>query len=178
MEIQQKTNSLNNMTSRVFFSATEITPNIYLGDYESALDAKILLDMGIKRILNVSKECLFSESILENEIKTMQIFIDDHCDESIEKYFQLCIDYIHEGVMCGEKILVYCRMGISRSATIVIAYLMRYGINGSHDENPLSYDDAFDFVREKREDICPNLGFIISLHQWDIVGDKTKIFKF
>eukprot|EP00039_Didymoeca_costata_P030901 m.32017 g.32017 ORF g.32017 m.32017 type:complete len:241 (+) comp8370_c0_seq4:156-878(+) len=50
----------------------------------------------------------------------------------------------------NEKIMVHCRAGASRSASVVIAYLVHLGM-------PLN--QAFTFVRKKRE-ICPNEGFL------------------
>jgi len=48
--------------------------------------------------------------------------------------------------------------GKSRSAAIVIAYLMRC--------SSMSYDEALSFVREKRPGIKPNVGFIEQLKRW------------
>lgn len=47
--------------------------------------------------------------------------------------------------------LVHCFAGVSRSATIVIAYLMQ--------EHGLAYRDALAFVKQKRNHIHPNEGF-------------------
>jgi len=58
----------------------------------------------------------------------------------------------------GEKIgktLVYCGLGISRSATFVIAYLMMY--------ERMTLIDAYKHVQKKRPIICPNVGFFRQL---------------
>jgi predicted protein tyrosine phosphatase len=160
-------------TQHSFFGATLVTPNIYLGCYADAMDANILLERGITRVLNISKECPISEhlSMHSDVIETMQVHIKDHSDETIQEYFHACIQFIHDAVSRGEKILVHCRMGVSRSATIVLAYLMRYGISGSIEESPISYCDAFDFLKAKRPIIGPNLGFTMALYDWDIIGN-------
>lgn len=49
------------------------------------------------------------------------------------------------------KVLVYCGLGISRSATFVISYLMMY--------EHMSLLDAYKFVQKRRQIICPNVGF-------------------
>ena len=51
----------------------------------------------------------------------------------------------------NEKILVNCMIGSSRSATIVIAYIMW--------KQKMKYEDAFNFVKSKRKIINPNYGF-------------------
>lgn len=161
------------------FNASQITPNIFLGSYRDALCAEFLLKRGITRVLNITEECSIPEDLMRNKdkIKTMQIPIKDRGDVMITKYFHECIKFIHDTVVSGEKILVHCFMGISRSATIVIAYLMRYGFESSFVENPVSYSDAINFVRGKKGDICPNFGFAVALCEWDVVGDPDFLFK-
>ena len=51
----------------------------------------------------------------------------------------------------GGRVFVHCFAGVSRSATIVIAYLMK--------EHGLSFSAAFKFVKNKRCFINPNEGF-------------------
>ena len=58
---------------------------------------------------------------------------------------------------CGKQVLVNCFAGVSRSATIVIAYLMY--------KNKWNVQDAITFVRSKRPIINPNYGFVAQLYQ-------------
>ena len=53
--------------------------------------------------------------------------------------------------------LVHCNAGVSRSAAIVIAYLMY--------SQHLNYQQAFDLVKSKRPAIRPNDGFVAELKQ-------------
>ena len=55
--------------------------------------------------------------------------------------------------------LVHCRGGISRSATICLAYLMY--------SRALRLDDAFDYVRARRRVISPNANFMMQLAQFE-----------
>lgn len=57
----------------------------------------------------------------------------------------------------GKQVVINCFAGISRSATIVVAYLMY--------KNKLSVQDAIAFVRTKRPFINPNYGFVCQLYQ-------------
>lgn len=52
-------------------------------------------------------------------------------------------------------ILVHCNAGVSRSATICIGYLIRIEC--------MTFDDAYQFVRLKRESARPNDGFLKQL---------------
>lgn len=55
--------------------------------------------------------------------------------------------------------LVHCQAGISRSATICIAYLMYL--------KHLNLDEAFDFLKSKRSVISPNLNFMRQLAEFE-----------
>jgi protein-tyrosine phosphatase len=55
----------------------------------------------------------------------------------------------------NEAVLVFCALGVSRSASIVIAYIMK-----KYNKN---YEDAIDIVQKKRSIIEPNQGFIKQL---------------
>ena len=59
----------------------------------------------------------------------------------------------------GENCLVHCKLGISRSAAVVIAYLIKY--------YKLSTDEAVDFVKSKRTSIKPNDGFMRQLYTYE-----------
>jgi len=61
------------------------------------------------------------------------------------------VDFIRAAVAAKGIILVHCNAGMSRSASFVIAYLIR--------ELGYSFEDALVFSRSKREKIFPNTGF-------------------
>jgi len=71
--------------------------------------------------------------------------------QDISKYFLVAIRFIKEALSNGGKVLVHCYAGVSRSATIVIAYLMQ--------EHNLGYYEAMTFVKRKRPEVFPNAGF-------------------
>lgn len=55
----------------------------------------------------------------------------------------------------GSKVLVHCKMGISRSASVVIAYVMK--------ANNWNLKKALRFVKDKRQSIRPNENFLRQL---------------
>lgn len=57
------------------------------------------------------------------------------------------------------KVLVHCQAGISRSATICIAYLMHH--------KGLSLDEAYDFIQARRSVISPNMNFMRQLAEYE-----------
>ena len=64
-------------------------------------------------------------------------------------------DLLENLISNGNKILIHCKRGISRSATFVMGYLIRY-------ENK-KYEEAHDYLTNLKNDICPNFGFIEAL---------------
>jgi protein-tyrosine phosphatase len=67
-------------------------------------------------------------------------------------HFGDCIKFIYNAIASGGKVLVHCWAGVSRSATIVIAYLMRM--------HEMQLGLAFNLVRTKRMIVNPNHGFM------------------
>ncbi len=68
-----------------------------------------------------------------------------------------CFDFIDRGRQAGGRVLVHCLQGISRSPTVVIAYLMR--------KRGWSLDEAMAHVRKVRGVVAPNSGFLTMLRR-------------
>jgi protein-tyrosine phosphatase len=77
--------------------------------------------------------------------------IDDMPDFDITPLFQEATQLIHDYVSQGKSVLVVCTAGISRSAAIVIAYLIRF--------QRLPYAAALAQVKRARIFVQPNVGF-------------------
>lgn len=86
---------------------------------------------------------------------------DDGID-SLRPFLTPAIDFIAAARAAGGKILVHCRVGVSRSASIVIAYLMR--------ELELDLASAYLLTRSRRLNILiqPNLPFMATLHAFEM----------
>jgi protein-tyrosine phosphatase len=104
--------------------ASEIFPWLYLGSFNNACDIEELERIKATHVLNSAYEC--NNEKLPKDIKEL------HLNIRVEKWFDL-IDFFEEAnifmnkvKMNGGIILVYCKFGISRSATFIIAYLIKY----------------------------------------------------
>ena len=133
---------------------SEIIENkLYLGAYQDAVNLKDSNDYGITRVISLGSENKVSD-ILDSTFEKLQIDIIDHADAPIGDEFKRCIDFIKkEG-----RVLVHCSRGISRSSTIVLAYLMK--------EVKMTLNEAYDLTRERRDCINPNLGFHLNLEKF------------
>ncbi|KAM0756086.1 phosphatases II [Meredithblackwellia eburnea MCA 4105] len=84
--------------------------------------------------------------------------------------FQLAFDFLDQAKAAGGKVLVHCQCGVSRSATVVIAYCMREaaraleeGTENSELKGVTGMHEAYSFVKEKSEWVGPNLGLVFQL---------------
>lgn len=130
----------------------KITTNVYLGSYKrGALNFKGLKKNKITHILTVGND--MSPEPFPNDFVYKIVVIHDSPDADISIYFDECIDFIKNAIKQNKKnrILIHCWAGISRSATITIAYLMK--------EQRLPLIEAMETVRESRYIINPNKGF-------------------
>ncbi|XP_029465389.1 dual specificity protein phosphatase 13-like [Rhinatrema bivittatum] len=147
----------------------EVWPNLFLGDLVTAHDKFLLWKMGITHVLNAAHGTMFcqgSDDFYGTTIDYNGVPASDLPDFDMSKYFFPAAEYIQKALSTPEaKILVHCAMGISRSATLVLAYLMIH--------HHLSLVEAIKTVKEHRW-ISPNPGFLKQLQNLDIQLRQTK----
>lgn len=134
---------------------THVVDNIYLGSAYNAAYYDTLTEFNIKVIINVTKE--ISNYYPDNFIYIKYNLYDNN-KHSIEKYLEKAYNDIkyHQENTEG-NILIHCYMGASRSASVVIYYLMR--TKKRDDGTPYTFDDALKFLKEKRPIVNPTFRF-------------------
>ena len=130
----------------VYNNIDEITENLYLGDYNGAQNIDKIKKLGIKKVLSLLNG-VFPKYVEKDNIIHKTLFINDVIDQNIFKHFGECLNFIKD----DDKVLVHCGAGASRSASIVVAYIMW--------TKKMTYKEAFNFVKSKRNIININLGF-------------------
>jgi protein-tyrosine phosphatase len=138
---------------------TLILPGIYLGGINEAYNFEWLKQHKVTHILNVAQDadCLFL-----NEFKYMKFDLEDIPTQKLVNVFPQAYAFISYVINNPKNVLlIHCRAGISRSASILIYALMRrFG---------LTYNAALLFVRSKRPIVNPNSGFVKELEIADDV---------
>lgn len=71
-------------------------------------------------------------------------------------------DFIRDAHATGGTVLVHCHRGISRSCTMAMAYMMASGRRTA--------EEVFEVVKRARPVCDPNLGYWVSLKEWEQTG--------
>ena len=136
---------------------SQILKFLYLGNYKHSSDNKELKKLKINYILNCAIEC--HNYNLPKNIKELHLKVKDSETFDILNYFDTANEFINKCKLMGGICLVHCKLGVSRSTTFVIAYLIKYA--------NLTTDEAFAFVKSKRSSIKPNNGFMRQLYMYE-----------
>tara|TARA_B100000886_G_scaffold337912_1_gene299661 strand:- start:219 stop:656 length:438 start_codon:yes stop_codon:yes gene_type:complete len=134
----------------------EIVPNIWLGDIEGE---KYKSNIGVKYIVNCLKDLSFL-----NNYDTYQGVIKDSLEkyEIIKIYEYLCetTKFMYGNMIKDEPTLIFCENGNQKSATIIAAFLIKYG---NH-----SKESAIKAIRSKyKSAFYPDINYIYSLEMFE-----------
>jgi protein-tyrosine phosphatase len=142
-----------------------VMENLFLGDKRTARDMEVLKSLGVTHIVNATLEV---RNYFEKEpnFHYYNAACMDTDASDIGQYFVGAVDFIDAARKEGHGVLVHCQQGVSRSASVVVAYIL-----ATQDRSLM---DAYSFVRKKR-DVCkirPN--FLKQLVHWEQGLQKKK----
>ncbi|XP_061564313.1 dual specificity protein phosphatase 13A-like [Cololabis saira] len=141
----------------------EVWPKIYIGNVAIAQNKSALLKLGITHVLNAAhskRGSIGNRSFYGNDFVYCGIPADDSTHFDLDVYFRPAADFIHKALKSpGGKVLVHCIMGMSRSSTLVLAYLMIY--------HHVPLKKALQKLIQKRA-IYPNRNFLALLLDLDL----------
>ncbi|CCH62190.1 hypothetical protein TBLA_0G02510 [Henningerozyma blattae CBS 6284] len=133
-----------------------VPPNIYLYS-EPNLDEILKFDV----IINVAKEIPnLKASLIDNPHNKINYYhIHWSHNSKIYKDLNYLTNMMHDYSIQNKRILVHCQCGVSRSASLIVAYIMRYC--------NMNLNDAYDHLKLIAKDISPNMGLIFQLTEWN-----------
>ena len=149
---------------------TEIAPHLFLSNWFTSNNSNVLYKNNIKAVITIETLEKPSDILLYqqmNGIESMYITLPDSPSANIYQYLDNTYDFIENKISKGENVLVHCYAGISRSATIVLNYLLRsfyQNRNNKNFTNPQEIlQSVLNFVRQRRPIVNPNQGFLNQL---------------
>ncbi|KAL7645891.1 UNVERIFIED_CONTAM: hypothetical protein RMT77_002788 [Armadillidium vulgare] len=134
---------------------SKIEEGLFLGNLQAATNIDTLKLLQISHIVTVELNPLPPAIYSIPGLQFMYINVYDMANEDLLSHFPKINEFISDGQEKG-NVLVHCYHGVSRSACIVVAYLMK--------KYDIYVDSALERVKAKRNEIKPNSGFICQLH--------------
>eukprot|EP00128_Syssomonas_multiformis_P017256 Colp12_sorted_trinity150504_noHs@7944 len=137
----------------------EVVPGLFIGSAKPAQDKEWLTDAGITHIVNVTElkedgaplfPCRYP-----NNFTYKHICVRDDVDVALSNHFHAASEFILDAHRKNGRVLVHCKGGVSRSATIVIAFLMK--------QHRLSFRDALWHLKRRKSNVGPNIAFMAQL---------------
>ena len=140
-----------------FGPMVEVYPRLYLGSYEDSLNERLLEDHNITYLLSIHD---VTDEIppTANGRHYFRIKAADSLSQDLTPTFSRAIQFIHRAHMHNANVLVHCRAGVSRSATLCAAYIAF--TKGVHPEY------AIEHIRRSRSIVNPNSSFRHQLDSW------------
>lgn len=133
---------------------TEVEPSLFLGSMYDALDVALVGKLSVTHTVNATRARLPA-----NGVDRLDVPIEDDPGEDIYKHFSRVCSFTNAALCAGGRVLVHCEQGVSRSATLVAAFLVQSA--------SIPAKEAMVRLKERRPMVCPNLGFLQALLEWE-----------
>jgi protein-tyrosine phosphatase len=137
---------------------SEIVDNLFLGDIDDVQSLNFIADHNIQLIINAAEEVHVPDYANVNKVINLN-WKDSLKQEISFNLLDELIETINEYLHDSKGVLVNCYAGISRSTTILIAYMMKM--------YNMKFKKAYWYVIEKRVDVMPNDNFIRILKRYE-----------
>lgn len=135
---------------------------IHLGGISSLFNKEKLKDIGITHILTAILGV--GKQYTKDEFATLNLKVRDVEWEKLSKEFDKAVEFIKECHNSGGKVYVHCMCGVSRSSTLVAAYLIK--------EKGMTAEDAINHLHDCRNKVNPNEGFRQQLQYYESECNK------
>ncbi|KAL8624103.1 hypothetical protein ACOMHN_036106 [Nucella lapillus] len=141
----------------------QVLPGLIVGSQDVAHNLAVLQKHKVTHILNVASHV---PNMYPDKFTYLTLDLRDLPDFPIAKAFPEALDFIESALESQGCVLIHCNAGVSRSATIALAHLMK--------TKGMSLNDAFTYLRSKRPSSFPNSGFMIQLKSFeDSLGNAS-----
>jgi len=142
-----------------FFSpqATKIIPGVFIADFATASNPSTLKRLKVTHVISLMPREI--EPPANDGLERLWITIADTPAANILEKFEQTTQFIKDALAQNGRVLVHCLQGISRSPTIVCAYLIATRF--------ITAKQAIKLVQSKRKVVDPNTGFREQLQKYE-----------
>jgi atypical dual specificity phosphatase len=134
-----------------------ITETLVLGSRPRPEHVEVLTEQGITHVVScLAEDKREAVAFLGEGFETLFLPLRDRVDEDVGEALTAFFAYLQDAGRRA-RVLVHCEVGVSRSATLVTAQVMR-------TERRRFYD-AYRRVRSRRPQVLPNVGFATQLQR-------------
>lgn len=141
------------------YNWSKILDGLYLGNIEAAFDEIMLNNCKIKSVIDLTNGSNMPRPIIKFRIKPLKINVEDTVSANISPHLNRCFKFIDENKTGNKSVMVYCRQGVSRSASVIIGYLMQ--------KCNASLKEVITYVKKRRAKAQPNRGFMEQLRTFE-----------
>jgi len=158
----QGVSSMDDRKLLLCYPSAVVNSTLYQGRGDQARNEVIMTTLGITHVVNISEH----SNTFPHKVKYLRLPLDDMVSTNLSQHFHETYKFISDALQNQGRVLIHCNLGISRSSTITLAYLMK-----SRNWNLLY---AFKFLKGIRIAVAPNSGFLRQLSDWEveIFGEK------
>lgn len=153
---------------------SHVIDHVYVGSGTVARSHEILVANGITHVLNSAGYAC--PEYFPDDFVYMTLWLKDSPSEDITSVLYIVFDFIEAVRQQGGRVFVHCCKGVSRSTSLVIAYLTWL--------QRCTFQEAFNFVKAARAVTNPNLGFACQLLQFQkqlqnapVLSNKLRVYR-
>ncbi|NXA41967.1 DUS12 phosphatase, partial [Eudromia elegans] len=141
-----------------------VRPGLYVGGAESRSSPEALAAAGVVAVLMVDAE---EEAPPLAGLRALHVRARDEPGADLLSRFDECAAFIAAARAGGGAALVCCAAGVSRSAAVATAYLMK--------SEGLRWEEAYAAVRAAKPDVGVNPGFEAQLRLYEAMGCSVDV---
>ena len=133
----------------------KINPNLFMSGYHSAADLKTLKQNQITHVINLTSQ--YCQNLHESFVSYSNFQLSDNSNFDLTPFLEEITKTIYQKIEQGQKVLVHCKMGVSRAPSVIIAFLIK--------QLRMDFYSAFNHVHQINSKISPNLGYLMQLQK-------------
>ena len=130
---------------------------LYISSYDPAIRREQLQDLEISHVVRLGDQDDFMHYYITHDVIYHDVLLEDEMYAELSReILDKATDFIH---FAHSPVLVHCFAGVSRSSSVVIAYLMRF--------RKMTFQQASDYLTDKHPRAQPNPKFLRDLIEYE-----------